>query len=126
MQYLSAVRLAGDEPLLGGRLGRFLMRYSSVLRLILIAALITVAFSGCSRDPNVRKQKYLESGERYYEKGKYREAAIQYENAIQVDPRFADAHYKLALAEMKLQQWNDAFQQLSRTIEIQPDYYPAH
>ncbi len=83
-------------------------------------------FTGCSRDPNVRKQKYLESGERYYDKGKYREAAIQFENAIQVDARFADAHYQLALAEMKLQQWNDAFQQLTRTVEIQPDHYAAH
>jgi Tfp pilus assembly protein PilF len=48
--------------------------------------------AGCSRDPNVRKQKYLESGQCYFEKAKYREAAIQYSNAIQVDPRFADAH----------------------------------
>ena len=87
---------------------------------------LVAIFTGCSRDPNVRKQKYLESGERYYDKGKYREAAIQFENAIQVDARFADAHYKLALAEMKLQQWNDAFQQLTRTVEIQPDHYAAH
>jgi Tfp pilus assembly protein PilF len=54
-----------------------------------LAALLT----GCSRDPNVRKQKYLESGQRYFDKGQYREAEIQFENAIQVDSRFADAHY---------------------------------
>src|SRR5438552_3690018 len=57
------------------------------------ACLLAAMLAACSRDPNVRKQKYLESGERYYEKGKYREAAIQYENAIQVDASFADAHY---------------------------------
>ncbi len=66
-----------------------------------VAALLT----GCARDPNVRKQKYLESGERYFDKGQYREAAIQFENAIQVDSRFTDAHYKLALTALKLQQW---------------------
>ena len=55
---------------------------------VLAACFLTAMFTGCSRDPNVRKQKYLESGNRYYEKGKYREAAIQYENAIQVDARF--------------------------------------
>ena len=88
--------------------------------------LLTAVFTGCSRDPNVRKQKYLESGQRYFDKGRYREAAIQFENAVQVDARFAEAHYKLALTEMKLQQWNDAFQELARTVEIQPDHYRAH
>lgn len=90
------------------------------------ACLLAAMFTGCSRDPNVRKQKYFESGQRYYEKGKYREAAIQFENAVQVDSRFADAHYHLALTEMKLQQWPEAFQQLLRTVEIQPEYYAAH
>jgi hypothetical protein len=34
--------------------------------------------AGCHGDPNVRKQKYLESGKRYSAEGKYREAAIQF------------------------------------------------
>ena len=50
--------------------------------------LVLTLLSGCSRDPNVRKQKYLESGQRYFDKGQYREAEIQFENAIQVDDRF--------------------------------------
>ena len=54
--------------------------------------------AGCHGDPNVRKQKYLESGERYSAEGKYREAAIQYLNALKVDKNFADAHYALAQA----------------------------
>src|SRR6202035_5256286 len=87
-----------------------------------LAALLT----GCARDPNVRKQKYLESGQRYFDKGQYREAEIQFENAIQVDSRFADAHYKLALAAMKLQQWPTAYQELLTTVQIQPDHYAAH
>ena len=59
-------------------------------------------------------------------KGQYREAEIQFRNAIQVDSRFADAHYKLALAALKLEQWRTAYQELSTTIEIQPDHYAAH
>src|SRR5271166_5196993 len=94
----------------------------AVAAVCLLAALLT----GCSRDPNVRKQKYLESGQRYFDKGQYAEAEIQFENAIQVDDRFADAHYKLALAAMKLQQWPTAYQELSKTIGIQPDHYAAH
>jgi tetratricopeptide (TPR) repeat protein len=93
-----------------------------VAAICLLAALLT----GCSRDPNVRKQKYLESGQRYFDKGEYREAAIQFENAIQVDSRFADAHYKLALTALKLEQWPGAFQELTTTIQLQPDHYAAH
>ncbi len=81
--------------------------------------------TGCSRDPNVRKQKYLESGQRYFDKGQYREAAIQFQNAIQVDERFADAHYKLGLTAMKMEQWPVAFEEFSKTIEIHPDQYAA-
>ncbi len=94
----------------------------AVAAVCVLAAMLT----GCSRDPNVRKQKYLESGQRYFDKGQYREAEIQFENAIQVDARFVDAHYKLGLAAMKLQQWPIAYQELSKTIEIQPDQYAAH
>jgi len=94
----------------------------AVAAVCLLAALLT----GCSRDPNVRKQKYLESGQRYFDKGQYREAAIQFQNAIQVDSRFVDAHYKLALTAMKLQQWPTAFQELTTTVQLQPDQYAAH
>jgi hypothetical protein len=68
-----------------GAFGDMSMAKRSVFCAVLAVCFFTGMFTGCSRDPNVRKQKYLESGERYYEKGKYREAAIQYENAIQVD-----------------------------------------
>jgi tetratricopeptide (TPR) repeat protein len=94
----------------------------AVAAVCLLVALLT----GCSRDPNVRKQKYLESGQRYFDKGQYREAEIQFQNAIQVDSRFADAHYKLALAALKLQQWPSALQELLTTVQIQPDQYAAH
>ncbi|MBZ5545977.1 MAG: hypothetical protein LAO07_20270 [Acidobacteriia bacterium] len=61
------------------------MRNSRILGLVLVAGLLV----GCARDPNVRKQRYLESGEQYLQQEKYREAAVQFQNALQVDPRFA-------------------------------------
>jgi tetratricopeptide (TPR) repeat protein len=92
--------------------------------MVLVCA--TTMLVSCSRDPNVRKQKYLESGKRYFEKAKYPEAAIQFRNAIQVDGRFTDAHYQLAQTYIKLQQWIPAYQELTRTLDLQPDNYPAH
>jgi len=102
------------------------MRHFSLLRLILSLALTATFFVGCSRDSNVRKQKYQESGQRYFDKGKYREASIQFSNAIQVDAHYADAHYQLAQAYLKLQDWPRAYQELVRTVELQPENYKAH
>src|SRR5438132_8522160 len=102
------------------------MTRSLYFRLFLILALMAIVFSGCSRDPNVRKHKYLESGQRYFEKGKYREAAIQFSNAVQVDSRYGDAHYNLAQTFLKLQEWTRAYQELGRTLELQPENYQAH
>src|ERR1700728_3498037 len=75
---------------------------------------------GCSRDPNVRKQKYLERGERYFQAGKIREAAIEFANALQVDPNFADAHYQLARCDLRESSWSGAYQELVRTTDLQP------
>jgi tetratricopeptide (TPR) repeat protein len=76
--------------------------------------------AGCHRDPNVRKHKYLESGNRYSAEGKYREAAIQYLNALKVDKSYPDAHYALAQTYMHLGQFSAAYGELTRTVDLQP------
>jgi cellulose synthase operon protein C len=101
------------------------MSRSVTLRLVSACCLLAL-LTGCSRDPNVRKQKYFDSGGHYFAEGKYREAAIQYANALQVDARFAPAHYQLGETFLKLGDTNRAFQELSRTVELMPDNYRAH
>ena len=102
------------------------MSRSVFVRLLLACCFLLVVLTGCSRDPNVRKQKYFESGEKYFAEGKYREAEIQYRNATQLDARFAQAHYQLGQTYLKLGDTNRAFQELTRTVELAPDNYRAH
>lgn len=102
------------------------MRRSIAIRLLVSCCVIATLFTGCSRDPNVRKQKYFDSGEKYSAEGRYREAVIQYLNATQIDPRFARAHYQLSQAYLKLGDRNHAYQELTRTVELTPDDYHAH
>ncbi|MGA8301849.1 MAG: tetratricopeptide repeat protein [Terriglobales bacterium] len=96
-----------------------------ILRVVFVPVLIATFFTACSRDPNVRKQQYLDSGKRYFEKGKFREAEIEFSNAVKVDPNYAEGHYQLAEAYLKLQQAQAAYQELTRTIELQPENYQA-
>src|SRR5271166_5256635 len=106
-------------------LGGCTVRMSADLRLILILTLIATGFTACSRDPNVRKQRYFHSGQRYFEKGKYREAGIEFVNAIKIDQNYADAHYQLAQTYLMIQQPLQAYQELVRTVELQPQNYSA-
>ena len=46
------------------------------------SALAGALLLGCSRDPNVRKQKYFESGAQYFQAQKYREVATPYQHNI--------------------------------------------
>ena len=107
------------------RLENFPMKHSNLLRLSLILGCIALFLTACSRDPNVRKQKYYESGQKYYAAGKYREAIIQFRNATEVDETFAAAHYQLAQTYTKLQDWSKVYYELGRTLDLQPDNYKA-
>src|SRR5215813_3621616 len=102
------------------------MKPSPLVRVLILSCSLAVVLVGCSRDPNVRKQKYFESGQRYYDEGKYREAIIQFRNATQVDGRFTEAHYQLAQSYQKVQDWQRAYAELFRTLELDPENYKAH
>ncbi len=91
-------------------------RYGSVVMLLAAAALL----AGCRGNPSVRKMRYLDSGERFSAQGKYREAAIQFMNALKVDRNFSEAHYELAGAYEHMDQFNAASSELTRTVELQP------
>ncbi len=103
------------------------MRPIRSITLVLSAILV---LASCGRNPNVTKQRYLESGNKYFEKQRYKEATIQYRNALKADPRFGEAHYRLALTYLKLQPPSlpNALKELRRAVELlkgQPDYYEA-
>ena len=105
----------------GGRSTR--IRYAALGIIALFLSLTLL--SGCFRDPNVRKQKYLESGQKYSAQGKDREAVIQYFNALKIDKNFAEAHYALAQSYLHMSDWRDAFIEIRRTVDLQPANYKA-
>jgi len=98
---------------------------NSSLWRILVPSLAAVLLSACSLAPNVRKQSYFQNGQRYFEKGQYREASVEFSNAIKIDPSYADAHYQLAQSYLNLQQQSRAFQEFSRTVELRPDDFQS-
>src|SRR5579863_6469305 len=89
------------------------------------STLLAFALVGCSKNPEVAKKKYLESGMKYMDDSKYDSAVIQFRKAIQIDPKFAEAHYQLAEADLKLTHNQDAFREMSQVVELDPNHFKA-
>src|ERR1035441_8657347 len=96
------------------------------IRLIAVILAVLVGLASCSRDPNVVKKHYLESGNKYFDKGRYKEASIQYRNALKRDPKYGPAYYKLALVSLKLSDISGAVSSLRRAVELIPPDQPDH
>jgi tetratricopeptide (TPR) repeat protein len=101
------------------------MKSSRQLTLFLVLLLSASLLPSCNRDPNVRKQKAMDRGNREFDQGKYPEAIIYYGQVLQIDTHDAAAHYKLAQCHIKLGSWTSAFRELARTVELQPENWPA-
>lgn len=93
---------------------------------IVSALLMALLLVACNRDPNVAKKKYLENGNKYFERGKYKEALIMYKNALKRDQKYGEAYYRSALAEMKLGRLSFAARDLNRAVELQPENLDAY
>src|SRR5579862_9762634 len=85
-----------------------------------LALIIVLALAACTTDPNKRKVAYLNSGEKYAKAAKYQEAVIEFRNAIQIDPRFVDAHSKLAGAYLRLGNTEAAYREFTEAATLDP------
>jgi putative PEP-CTERM system TPR-repeat lipoprotein len=83
------------------------------------AALLFVGLA-CTRDPDVIKRRYVETGNKYFERGKYREASIMYRSALRKDARYGEAYYRLGLTYLKTGEWQQAVPVFRRAVELQP------
>jgi tetratricopeptide (TPR) repeat protein len=88
------------------------------VRWLFIVLIVLVAGSSCSRDPNIAKRKYVESGNKYFEKGKYKEASIMYRSALKKDVRYGEAYYRLGLTALRLGDPITAERCLRRAFEL--------
>src|SRR5438445_6221050 len=73
----------------------FSTRFSAFRRVILPVAItlqVCLALSGCFRDANARKQKFVVEGDRYITQEKFPEALLTYGRALQIDSESAEIH----------------------------------
>lgn len=89
-------------------------------RKLLVFLPLLLILPSCSRDPKARAQRLVDQGNKFFNKGKYKEAAIMYRQSFQKDLRFGEAYYRLALTDLKLGAYGDAVHMLQRAVDLQP------
>ena len=77
-------------------------------------------FSGCSKSPGEKRSAYLSSANEYMQEEKYAEAAIQFQNALQIAPDDAETLITLGEVQLKLMRANKAYKAFSRATQADP------
>jgi len=99
---------------------RYLVTVATALMVVML-----VAATGCKGNPEKAKKKYLESGLKYVDKKQYDAALIQFKKALQVDPKYSEAHYQLGLVYLHQQRVKDAYQELNMAATSDPNNLKA-
>ena len=77
----------------------------------------------CSTDD---PQHYIAEGKMLFDKGELESARVQFQNALQLDPKLADAYFQLALLDEKKQNWAGMLNNLMETITLDPKNLQSH
>src|SRR5579875_151581 len=86
------------------------------------AALSAAALlASCAMNPQKAKLEYLQKGEGYMKKSQYSSAAIEFRNALKIDPKYVDAYKQLTRAYIALKDGTDAYQTLNQAITAAPN-----
>jgi len=91
-----------------------------VFRLLPAVLGVAVTALACTSDPAVKKQQYLDSGNRYFDQGKYVEAIVEYRNAVEIDATFGEARKRLAEAYARTGDDRSAFSEFIRAADLLP------
>ena len=77
--------------------------------------------TGCNRSPAEKKARHIQRGDQYYSEQRYREAVLEYRNALRIDTENAHAIQRLGLSYYQLGELGPSFPFLLKTKELVPD-----
>ncbi len=95
-------------------------------RIRCVALLTFVAVSGCRSDPVATSRRFSERADRYMTAHRWKEAIVEYGNAIKAQPNNADVYYKRAWAYGEVGDLPSAYQAYARAADLSPSNVDAH
>jgi tetratricopeptide (TPR) repeat protein len=91
---------------------------------IAAVAAMTLILPGCGGKQQ-RLAAHLEKGRSLLAQGDLDKARVEIKNVLQIDPKAAEAYYLAGLIEEKQQEWQKAFGNFLRTVELDPANHAA-
>ena len=79
-----------------------------------------------SEDSRTQAEDHYYAALDHFAEGKYETAIEEYQQALAIDPTFADAMHGLARVLQDLERYDEAIEIAKRLIEINPDDILAH
>jgi len=95
-------------------------------RLFKLSAVLVAAFVLCCGGPEEKKMVFFTKGKSLYAKGEYVKARLEFKNAIQIDPKFADGHFMLGMVEVKTGNPKKAFGMFKKAVDLDPGHVKAN
>ena len=95
-------------------------------RLILLVciAFLSASMVSCGSQEE-KKMKFLEKGKTLYEQGDYVKARLEFKNALQIDPKFADGYDWMGMIRQHDGSFKQAFGAFAKAAELDPDHLKA-
>lgn len=92
---------------------------------VIAASLAFLLVTACSFDPQVMRERYVRTGNKYFARGRFGEAALLYKHAIDEDRRYGEAWYRLGLANLMMRKEAAAREDMNRAVELDPNNMDA-
>jgi tetratricopeptide (TPR) repeat protein len=88
------------------------------------ALVLVMALTACG-SPQERAAEYMKRAQAFYDQGDYVKAKLEAQNAAQIAPKDAAAHYLLALVAEQQQEFRPMVQHLLMAVDADPKLVPA-
>src|SRR5881227_112075 len=85
---------------------------------LLIIPIVAALFIGAWTTPEKAKAQHVARGQALLKDKKFQEAALEFRSALQIDDKLADAHWGLANTYEGLQRYQEAFEEMKQTAEL--------
>ena len=102
------------------------MKRLNITSNLTICVLVVLFVSGCAKKEQPRLESVIERGNAFQDKGQYDQAISDFNKAIEINPRLADAFYNRGNAYFKKGQPDKAISDYNKAIELNPKLAMAY
>lgn len=94
-------------------------------RKLLFGMLVILLMHGCARTPQQKYARFIEAGNKQLENRDYTRAVLNFQSAIQAQPKEVDGYYRLGLAYLGAGSLREAIVPLRMVTELDPSHIEA-